>query len=138
MEMKRSRFALFFGNRGFFPASFLAQARQELPSLLKSWGHEVLMLEESATRHGAVETLQEGQRYASFLRENYGKFDGVILSLPNFGDEYGAVTALKDANVPILVHGYPDDMDKMDPARRRAAFCGKISVMDVFQQYRFN
>ena len=136
MEMKKSRFALFFGNRGFFPASFLAQARQELPSLLKSWGHEVLMLEESATRHGAVETLQEGQRYASFLRENYGKFDGVILSLPNFGDEYGAVTALKDANVPILIHGYPDEMDKMDPARRRDAFCGKISVMDVFQQYR--
>jgi L-fucose isomerase-like protein len=136
MEIKKSRFALFFGNRGFFPASLLAQARQELPSLLKSWGHEVLMLEEGATRLGAVETLPEGQRYASFLRENYGKFDGVILSLPNFGDEYGAVTALKDANVPILVHGYPDDMDKMDPAQRRDAFCGKISVMDVFQQYR--
>lgn len=136
MNIKKSRFALFFGNRGFFPASLLAQARQELPSLLKSWGHDVLMLDESATRYGAVETLQEGQRYASFLRENYRKFDGVILSLPNFGDEYGAVTALKDANVPILIHGYPDEMDKMDPAHRRDAFCGKISIMDVFQQYR--
>ncbi len=135
MESKKSRFALFFGNRGFFPASLIAEAREELPRLLKSWGHEVIMLEESATRLGAVETLQEGQRYASFLRENNGRFDGVILSLPNFGDEYGAVTALKDANVPIFVHGYPDEMAKMDPAQRRDAFCGKISVMDVFQQY---
>jgi L-fucose isomerase-like protein len=93
---------MFFGNRGFFPASLIAQAREEIPRLLRSWGHEVLVMPESETRYGAVETLQEGQRYANFLRENYGKFDGVILSLPNFGDEYGAVTALKDANVPIL------------------------------------
>ena len=136
MEFNKSRFALFFGNRGFFPASLIAQAREELPRLLKSWGHEVLMLDENATRYGAVETLQEGQRYANFLRENYGKFDGVILCLPNFGDEYGAVTALKDANVPIFVQAYPDDLDKMSPAMRRDSFCGKISIMDVFQQYQ--
>jgi len=136
MEVKKSRFALFFGNRGFFPASLIAQAREDLPKLLKAWGHEVIMLEESATRYGAVETLQEGQRYAKFLHENHGKFDGVILCLPNFGDEYGAVTALKDVNVPIFVHAYPDDMDKMSPALRRDSFCGKISIMDVFQQYR--
>lgn len=135
METKKSRFALFFGNRGFFPASLIAEAREEIPQLLQSWGHEVIMLEESATRHGAVETLQEGQRYANFLRDNYGKFDGVILSLPNFGDEYGAVTALRDAGVPILIQGYPDEMGKMDPASRRDSFCGKISIMDVFQQY---
>ncbi len=136
MEVKKSRFACFFGNRGFFPASLIAQAREEIPRLLRSWGHEVLVMPESETRYGAVETLQEGQRYANFLRENYGKFDGVILSLPNFGDEYGAVTALKDANVPIFIQAYPDELDKMSPSLRRDSFCGKISIMDVFQQYR--
>lgn len=135
MNKQKSSFALFFGNRGFFPASLIAQARTDLPQLLRSWGHDVIMLDESATRHGAVETREEGEHYANFLRANRGKFDGVILSLPNFGDEFGAVTALKEAGVPILIQAYPDELDKMGPALRRDSFCGKLSVMDVFQQF---
>ena len=130
-----STFALFFGNRGFFPASLQAEARVELPRVLEEMGHEVLILDEEATRYGAVETPREGQLYSNFLRENTGKYDGVILSLPNFGDENGAVAALKEANVPIFIQAYPDDMDKMGPAQRRDSFCGKFSIMDVFYQH---
>jgi L-fucose isomerase-like protein len=132
---KQSTFALFFGNRGFFPASLQAQARQEMPEILKKLGHNTLMMDADATNHGAVETTQEGQLYANFLREHLGEFDGVILCLPNFGDETGAVAALEKAGVPILIQAYPDDLDKMAPALRRDAFCGKFSVMDVFYQY---
>lgn len=134
-KQNKSTFALFFGNRGFFPASLMAEAREELSRVLKNWGHDVLMLEEEATRHGAVETVQEGEIYANFLRANRGKFDGVILCLPNFGDETGAVAALQEAHVPILIQAYPDDLDKMAPELRRDAFCGKFSIMDVFYQY---
>jgi L-fucose isomerase-like protein len=133
--MEKTTFALFFGNRGFFPAALLAEAREELPRVLRSWGHEVLMLDADATRHGAVETTREGEVYANFLKEHEGEYGGVILSLPNFGDETGAVAALKDAGVPILIQAYPDEMDKMAPEVRRDAFCGKLSVMDVFHQY---
>jgi L-fucose isomerase-like protein len=132
---EKTTFALFFGNRGFFPASLIAQARQELPRVLKEWGHDVLMLADDATRYGAVETPGEGEKYANFLRENRGEFGGVILCLPNFGDETGAVAALQDAGVPVLIQAYPDDLDKMAPEVRRDAFCGKISIMDVFCQY---
>lgn len=135
MKSQKSTFALFFGNRGFFPASIIAQARVDLSQQLQNWGYAVLMLGETETRYGAVETSQEGEKYANFLRDNRGKYDGVILCLPNFGDENGAVTALKDAGVPILVQAYPDDLDKMAPAYRRDAFCGKLSIMDVFNQY---
>ena len=135
MSVEKTTFALFFGNHGFFPASLIAQARTELPRVLKEWGYDSIMLEEEATRYGAVETPQEGQTYANFLRQNHDKFGGVILCLPNFGDETGAVAALKDAGVPILIQGYPDDLDKMAPEVRRDAFCGKISIMDVFCQY---
>ena len=131
---KKSTFALYFGNRGFFPASLLMTARQEMAKVFGKLGHEVIMLDASATRNGAVETVAEGAAYAQFLKENEGKFDGVILSLPNFGDENGAVAALKDAGVPILVQAYPDELDKMAPELRRDAFCGKMSVMDVFVQ----
>jgi L-fucose isomerase-like protein len=130
----KTTFALFFGNRGFFPASLIAAARTEVTDVLTQWGYGVLALDAECTRYGAVETQDEGRIYANFLAENRGRYDGVILVLPNFGDEGGAVTALKDAGVPILVQAYPDDLDKMAPALRRDAFCGKISVMDVFRQ----
>jgi len=130
----KSTFALFFGNRGFFPASLMSEAREELPKALRALGHDVLMMDDKATRYGAVETPREGQLYAEFLRQHHGQFDGVVLSLPNFGDENGAVAALQDASVPIYIQAYPDEMDKMGPAQRRDAFCGKLSIMDVFFQ----
>ena len=133
--MKKTTFALFFGNRGFFPASLIASAREEMQRELNALGHEVLLLDADATRFGGVETPHEGEIYANFLRANRGKFGGVIVCLPNFGDETGAVAALKDAGVPIFVQAYPDEYDKMGPALRRDLFCGKISIMDVFRQY---
>ena len=131
----KTSFALYFGTRGFFPSSLIKGAREELPAVLKELGHETVMLEESATPHGAVETVREGERYARFLAENKGAFGGVILCLPNFGDETGAVAALKDAGVPIFIQAYPDDLGKMSPTERRDSFCGKLSIMDVFYQY---
>lgn len=133
--INKTTFALFFGNRGFFPASHIANAREEMKRELNALGHEVLMLDADATRYGAVETPAEGEVYANFLRANRGKFGGVIVCLPNFGDETGAVSALQDAGVPIWIQAYPDDFDKMGPAFRRDSFCGKISIMDVFRQY---
>jgi L-fucose isomerase-like protein len=133
--MNKTTFALFFGNRGFFPASLIASAREEMKRELNALGHAVLMLDTEATRYGAVETPQEGEVYASFLRSNRGKFGGVIVCLPNFGDETGAVAALQEAGVPIWIQAYPDEYDKMGPALRRDSFCGKISIMDVFRQY---
>jgi len=135
MSARKSTFALFFGTRALFPASLIRGARQELGDVLKKWGHGTLLLDENATRHGAVETTREGQVYAEFLRANRGQFDGVIVCLANFGDETGAVAALKDAGVPILIQAYPDEIGRMGPEQRRDAYCGKLSVMDVCCQY---
>jgi L-fucose isomerase-like protein len=133
--MKKTTFALFFGNRGFFPASLIAGAREEMTCELNKLGHEVIMLDGEATRYGAVESPRDGEVYANFLRANRGKYGGVIVCLPNFGDETGAVAALQEAGVPIWVQAYPDEYDRMEPALRRDSFCGKISIMDVFRQY---
>ncbi len=135
MNGQKSTFAVLFGNRGFFPASLQASAQREINEVLGRLGHRALMLDAKLTRHGAVETAQEGAVYARFLQEHRAEVDGVILCLPNFGDENGAVAALKDAEVPILVQAYPDELDKMAPELRRDAFCGKFSIMDVFCQY---
>lgn len=134
MISAKSRFALFFGNRGFFPASMIEGARKEMTEVLANLGHETIIMDASATRHGAVETPEEGRLYAAFLAKNRDRYDGVILCLPNFGDENGAAEAVRKADVPILVHGYPDDLGRLGPQYRRDSFCGKISVMDVFRQ----
>lgn len=133
--MKKLTFALYFGNRGFFPESLVASAREEMKKAVEAQGIDVLMLEANATRFGAVETAEEGKIYAEFLKKNEGKYDGVVLCLPNFGDENGAIAALRDCGVPILIQGYPDEIGKMDFSQRRDAFCGKFSIMDVFYQY---
>jgi len=128
-------FALFFGNRGFFPESLVASAKEEMIRAVHSAGFSHIMPGNDFTRYGAVETFAEGKKYAAFLENNKGKFDGVILCLPNFGDENGAVYALKDAGVPVLIQAYPDEIGKMDFNSRRDAFCGKFSIMDLFVQF---
>jgi L-fucose isomerase-like protein len=134
MKSSASTFAVYFGNRALFPGSLQAAARQEMLGVLRARGHEVLVMEESATRFGAVETPEEGRKFAAFLERDKGKIDGVILCLPNFGDENGAVEAFGDTDLPILVQAYPDELGKMSPELRRDAFCGKLSIMDVFHQ----
>lgn len=127
-------FALFFGNRGFFPGEVIASARKEVQEAVVRAGFDYLCMAEEKTRYGAVETIQEGKLYADFLEENRGKFDGIILCLPNFGDENGMLAALKNANVPILVQAYPEVIGQMDFAHRRDAMCGKFAVCNVLRQ----
>ena len=131
----QTTFALYFGNRGFFPESLIAAARTELTARLHGLGFGTIVIEENATRYGAVETAAEGRVYADFLARHRGEYQGVILCLPNFGDENGASEALRDCGTPIYLLALPDELDKMDFSQRRDAFCGKLSIMDVFGQF---
>lgn len=133
--MKKNTFALYFGNRGFMPAELIAGARDDMVKAVTDAGYDYIMMDKDATRYGAVETRDEGRLYHDWLESHKGKFDGVILCMPIFIDENGAITALRDANVPILMQAYPDEIGKMDFAHRRDAFCGKFSITDVFSQY---
>ena len=128
------KFAIYFGNRGFFPGELVASAIADFKRVLAVNGHEALIMEGAGTRYDAVETPEEGRRYADFLAAHRDAYDGVILSLPNFGDENGAVVALRDAGVPILVQAYPDEPGQMDFSHRRDSVCGKIAMCNVLRQ----
>ncbi len=130
----KTTFALFLGNRGFFPGELLLDAREEMTRALERNGYNVLAMDASLTRYGGVETIEEGKLYAQFLKSHAGEYDGIVVCLPNFGDENGAYYALKDADVPILVQAYPDEEGKMDFAHRRDALCGKIAMCNVLRQ----
>ncbi|MDO4285331.1 MAG: hypothetical protein Q4C60_08330 [Eubacteriales bacterium] len=133
---KKVTFALAFCNRGFMPGELIYSAREEMIQAVTSAGYDYIAMDAELTRYGGIETRDEGLLYAKWLKEREGMYDGVIFSMPIFADENGAVTALQDAGVPILMQAYPDDLDKMDFQHRRDAYCGKFSVTDVFTQYQ--
>ena len=103
MKTMKTTFALYFANRGFFPGESIADARAEMIKAVTDAGFGYLCMDESLTRYGAVETIAEGKKYAEFLKQHEGEYQGIIMCLPNFGDENGASVALKDIDVPVLV-----------------------------------
>lgn len=132
-----STFGVIVSTRGFFPAKLAEEGRQAIISKLDKMGHQYVLLSEKDTMYGAVETVDHAKKCAKLFQENKEKIEGIIVVLPNFGDEVGVVNAIKMANldVPILVQACDDEIDKMDINCRRDAFCGKLSVCNNFYQY---
>lgn len=137
-EMKPAPLSLgvIFGNRDFFPDKLVPEARADIVKLFGELGIDAVMLEPGETKLGGVETHNDARKCADLFKRNRDKIAGVVVCLPNFGDEKGVTDVMKlsGLNVPILVQGYPDDLDKLDVIRRRDAFCGKISVCNNLRQ----
>jgi L-fucose isomerase-like protein len=125
------------GNRDFFPDKLVGECRSHLLEAFKKIDIHPVMLDENATKLGGVETFQEAQTCAELFRQHADDIIGVLVVLPNFGDEKGVAETLKLAklDVPVLIQAYPDDLDKLDVSRRRDAWCGKISVCNNLYQY---
>ena len=128
------KLALLVANRGFFPSTVIESAYTEMKTAFAKAGVECLTFAEGKTKYNAVETVAEGERYRAFLEEHRGEYGGVVVCLPNFGDENGIKAALRDVQVPILMQAYPDELDKMDFEHRRDAFCGKFALTSVLTQ----
>jgi L-fucose isomerase-like protein len=125
-----------FGNRDFFPDRLVPDARADVTRVFAELGLEAVMLEPSVTKLGGVETFADARKCADLFKQHRDRIIGVLVVLPNFGDEKGVADTLKLAGlgVPVLVQGYPDDLDKLDVVRRRDSWCGKISVCNNLRQ----
>jgi len=127
------------GNRDFFPDHLVTEARNDILALSAKMGFEAVMLSEKDSKLGGVETYVDARKCADLFKQHRDSIQGVLVVLPNFGDERGVADTLKLAglNVPVLRQADPDDLDKLDPKNRRDAFCGKISVANNLYQYGF-
>ncbi len=136
--MNKTTFGLVVGTRGFFNPELAKAGRKELISVLEEMGIDYVVLSEKDTKFGVVETVEDAKKCAKLFRDNYEKIDGVVVSLPNFGDEIGVVATLDIAklDVPVLVQASDDDLDKMSADDRRDSFCGKLSVCNNLYQYK--
>src|SRR6478735_1481761 len=135
-DTKPTTLAVIFGNRDFFPDALVPEARKDITKLFDSAGIRSVMLSPEQTKLGGVETYADARKCADLFAAHRQEIDGVLVCLPNFGDEKGVADTLKTAqlNVPVLVQGYPDDLNLLGVARRRDAFCGKISVCNNLKQ----
>ena len=137
--MKPTTLAVIFGNRDFFPDHLISEARKDITTLFAELRIHAVMLREDETVLGSVETYEHAKTCAALFRQHADEIDGILVVLPNFGDERGVADTIKlsGLQVPIMVQAYPDDMDALSVERRRDAFCGKISVCNNLRQYGY-
>ncbi len=137
MKNQNLTLGVIIGNRDFFPEKLVSVARVEILSVLENQGINAILLGETDTKLGGVETYKDARKCADLFKKHKADISGVIVILPNFGDERGIADTLHlaDLKVPVLIQGYPDELTKMNVANRRDSWCGKISVCNNLYQY---
>src|ERR1700751_719232 len=133
-------FGIVVGNRGFFPNHLAKPGREEIIQVLEAAGAKAIVLGPEESKYGAVETYDESLRCAELFKKHADEIDGIIVTLPNFGEERGIVDAIRlsGLKVPVLVQATPDRSDNMTIAVRRDSFCGKMSACNNMMQYGIN
>lgn len=135
--MTKTTFGVLTGNRGFFPAALSRDGREEMLRVLGHDGYETVCLTPNDTPSGVVETLAHARQCADLFKKHRDEIDGIVVTLPNFGDEKAVANTLRMAglDVPVLIHAFPDEPSKMLMGGRRDSFCGKISACNNLWQY---
>ena len=137
---RKMTFGIVVGNRGFFPHHLARTGRDEIIAVLEAAGATPIVLSPEESNYGAVETYTEAERCAELFKKHAHAIDGIIVTLPNFGEERGIVDAIRlsGLKVPVLVQATPDRSDDMTIAMRRDSFCGKMSCCNNMMQYGIN
>ena len=137
MQIKKQTFGVIIATRNIFNSKLAVEARQKVLKKLESMGFGHVILPEDETPTGNIEGYTDAVKCGALFKKNSDIIDGIIVVLPNFGDELGVVNSIKlsGLNVPVLVQACDDDNDKVDVKSRRDAFCGKLSVCNNFYQY---
>jgi len=137
MAARKMTMGLIVGNRGFFPDHLAKSGREEMIRALDSAGMDVVALTPEQSKYGAVETREESRHCAELFKKNRDRIDGIVVTLPNFGEERAVADTLRlaDLRVPVLIQATPDDPKKMTIAFRRDSFCGKMSACNNLRQY---
>jgi L-fucose isomerase-like protein len=128
---------LIVGNRGFFPDHLAQSGREEMIDVLQKAGVNVVVLGPEEVKCGAVTSREDVRKCAALFRAQRDEIDGVIVTLPNFGEERAIADTLRQAelDVPVLVQATPDTPSKMLIQDRRDSFCGKMSACNNLKQY---
>lgn len=134
---KKITFGVIIGVRAFFNPALAEGDRRDALALLERLGYGAVLPDAAETPSGSIETLADAKLCAELFKRRRDEIDGVIVLLPNFGDEVAIAETLKSAalDVPVLVQASNDDPERVDLDGRRDSFCGKLSVCNNLYQY---
>jgi L-fucose isomerase-like protein len=137
--MKQPVLGVIVGNRGFFPGHLSEKGRQTVLDLLAREGIKAIALGPDDSPYGSVESVADSQKLADLFKQHREEIIGVLVTLPNFGDERAIANVMRwsGLDVPILMHAFPDEPGKMSVEYRRDSFCGKMSACNNLKQYGF-
>jgi L-fucose isomerase-like protein len=135
--MHKTTLGIIVGNRGFFPDHLCETGRTEVLRVLGEEGINAVTLGPDDTPFGSVETLKDAEKCAALFKAHAEEIEGILVTLPNFGDERGVADTIRlsGLNMPVLVQAFPDKVGKMTGADRRDSFCGKMSACNNLRQY---
>lgn len=135
--MDKITLGVIVGNRGFFPSHLCETGRATVLGVLEEEGIVAVTLSPEDTPFGSVESLSDARKCAELFQAHREQIDGILVTLPNFGDERAIANTLRWANlsVPVLVQAFPDDLQDMSLKNRRDSFCGKMSACNNLKQY---
>lgn len=90
-----------------FPDQIVTEARADLAKVFEKLDIKAIQLDENDSKHGGVEAHANARKCADLFRKLAGEIDGVLVCLPNFGDEKGMADTLKlsKLNVSVLTQG---------------------------------
>ncbi len=134
---KRPTLGVIVGNRGFFPSHLCDTGRKVILEVLAQEGIDAICLTPEDSPYGSVESNNDAHKCADLFKANRDKIDGILITLPNFGEERPIANTIRWAglDVPVLVQAFNDDAANMTIKDRRDSFCGKMSACNNLTQY---
>src|ERR1700686_4106830 len=87
MPARKMTMGVIVGNRGFFPGHLAQTGREEILRVLAAAGMDAVALTPEESAYGAVESREESRRCADLFKKNRDRIDGIIVTLPNFGEK---------------------------------------------------
>src|SRR5690554_2269859 len=109
-SMKQPVLGVIVGNRGFFPGELCEEGRRVILKVLEEAGIKAIALSPQATSYGSVVTRSDARKAADLFREHRDEIDGMLVTLPNCGEESAIANTLRwaELDVPVLIHAFPD------------------------------
>ena len=137
MSTTKQTFGVIIATRNIFNFELAVSARKQVLEKLDQLGFGSVILPSQETPTGNIEGYEDAVKCARYFKQHADVIEGILVVLPNFGDELGVVNTLQMAglDVPVLIQACDDDNDKVDVKSRRDAFCGKLSVCNNLYQY---
>jgi len=135
--METTTLGLIVGNRDIFPVELAKKGRQQILARLKELNIETVAVTANDTPGGLITSWNDAGQCARLFQANRERIHGILVTLPNFGDERAVADSIKlsGLSVPVFIHAYPDRVGEMSIEKRRDSYCGKLSVCSNLKQY---